>query len=228
MSKFRNEQNFLIKQSLNLPLNQKPYIKNLFPCYLGVLFIGKVSTSVLEKLKLQIELVFDSFFFDIRFIGKKKFDTYLNDIHAKEEFNLLNSTLTKVILYPTNTFYTLIKNQMSEKKSAIGLGLTNLPIYSSSDEALLFLFGEANLTHNCAIVSTHNLLDYYNREIIENRIIKEVIHEIGHLILGLNHCFNEYCVMQFSANTKEIDRKSNHLCEKCESELENIRSINNF
>ena len=228
MSKYRNEQNFFITQTLNLPLDQKTYIKNLFPCYLGVLFIGKVSTSILEKLKFQIDLVFDSFFFDTRFIGEMKFVTKLYGIPSKEEFNLLNSTLAKVNLYPTNTFYSVIKTQMSEKNLAIGLGLINLPIYSSNDEALLFLFGEANLKHNCAIVSTHNLLDYNKREIIENRIIKEAIHEIGHLILGLNHCFNDNCVMKFSANTEEIDRKSNYLCEKCKSELENIRTINNF
>ena len=224
MSKYRKEQNFLIRQTLNLPINQKTYIKNLFPCYLGVLFIGKVSPSILEKIKFQIDLVFDSFFFDIRIIGEMKFDTYLYKIHTKEEFNLLNSTLTKVILYPTNTFYSVIKTQMLEKNFAIGLGLTNLPIYSSSDEALLFLFGEANLKHNCAVVSTHNLRDYYKREIIENRIIKEAIHEIGHLILGLNHCFNDNCVMQFSANVKDIDKKSNRLCENCNS----IRTLNNF
>ena len=117
---------------------------------------------------------------------------------------------------------------MVKEKTTIGLGLTNVPIYSSSDEKLLFLFGEANLKHNCAIVSTHNIVDLNKSETTEYRLIKEVIHEIGHIILGLNHCFNENCVMQFSTNTKEIDRKSNHLCEKCKLKLENIRAISNF
>ncbi len=228
MSKYRKEQNFLVKHALNLHLNQKTYVKNLYPCYLGILFIGKISPSILEKLKFQIKLVFDSFFFDITFIREKNLDTCLNNLYTKEEFNLLDRTLTKVILYPTNNFYSIIKIQMSEKNLAIGLGLTNLPIYSSSDEKLLFLFGEANLKHNCAIISTHNLLNFYKSETAENRIIKEAIHEIGHLILGPEHCFNDNCVMRFSANIEEIDSKSNHLCEKCKSELENIRTTNNF
>ena len=228
MSRYRNEQNFLTKRAVNLPLNQKTYVKNLYPCCLGIVFIGKTFTSILEKLKVHIELVFDSFFFDITFIGEKRLDTCLYDLSTKEEFNLLDRSLTKVILYPTNKFYSIIKNQMSERNLAIGLGLTNLPIYSSSDEKLLFLFGEANPKHNCALVSTHNLLDFYKSDIAENRIIKEALHEIGHLILGLEHCLNDNCVMRFSANIEEIDRKSDLLCEKCKSELENIRRIYNF
>jgi len=228
MSNYRNEQKQLDKQSLGLPLNKKTYIKNLYPCYLGIVLIGKISPSILEKLKFQIELVFDSFFFDILYIGEKKFDTCLYKLNTKVEFDLLDRTLKKVILYPTNKFYSTIKKQMSDYILAFGLGLTDLPIYSSSDESLLFLFGETNFKHNCAIVSTHNLMDLEKHRIVEIRIVKEAIHEIGHLILGYEHCLNDSCVMWFSANTEEIDRKSNNLCEKCKSELEEIRAINNF
>jgi len=62
MSKYRNEQEYLVKQALGLPVNQKTYINNIYPCNLGIFFIGKISTSILEKLKIQIELVFHSFF----------------------------------------------------------------------------------------------------------------------------------------------------------------------
>ncbi len=228
MSKYRKERNFLVKQVLNSPINQKTYVKNIFPCYLGITFIGDVSTSILEKLKFQIELVFKSFFFDITFIGNNKLDSQMKTLFIKEEFNFLNSSLTKVILYPTNNFYSTLKSLISEKNVSIGLGLTNFPMYSSSDESLLFLFGEANLTHNCAIVSTHNLVDLNKPKLSENRIIKEAIHEIGHLILGLDHCFNNNCVMRFSSNVNGIDKKSNHLCINCRSELEKIRTRQNF
>jgi predicted Zn-dependent protease len=228
MSKYRNEQEYLAKQVVGLPINQKAYIHNLYPCYLGILFIGKMSTSILEKIKIQLELVFDSFFFDITFFGEKKKETCLSKRHTKEEHNLLDKSLDKVVLFPTNMFYSNIKTYMVKERTTMGLGLTNVPIYSSSDEKLLFLFGEANLKHNCAIVSTHNLVDLNKSDTTEHRLIKEVIHEIGHIILGHTHCFSENCVMQFSYNTKEIDRKSNHLCEKCKLKLENIRTISNF
>ncbi len=115
----------------------------------------------------------------------------------------------------------------------IGLGLTNLPIYSSSNENLLFLFGEAHIKYMCAVVSTHNLIELFNFEDfklkkIERRIYKEVIHEIGHLILDYGHCLNDYCVMRFSKNIKEIDSKSIYLCEKCKLKLEKVRVRDNF
>ena len=228
MSKYRNEQNFLVKKALNLPLNHKTNFKKIFPCHLGIMLIGKVSPSIVEILKFQIKLVFDSFFFDITFIGEKKLDTNLHFLHTKEEFNLFDKTLSKVKLYPTSKFYSIIKSQMSEKNINLGLCLTDLPIYSSSDDKLLFLFGEANLKENCAVVSIHNLLDINKSETAENRIVKESLHEIGHLILGLEHCLNDKCVMWFSRNIQEIDRKSNYLCEKCNSELEHYRKFNNF
>lgn len=228
MSKYRKKQRFLLKQALNLPLNLKTYIKNTYPCHLGIFFIGKISPSIFNKLKFQIELIFDSFFYDITFMGEKKLDTNLHNFQTKLEFNLFDRSLSKVFLYPTNKFYSIIKSQMSERNIAVGLGLTDLPIYSSSDEKLFFLFGEANLNHNCAIVSTHNLLDINKSETAENRVVKETIHEIGHLILGLEHCLNDKCVMWFSKNIEEIDRKSNYLCERCASKLEINRTTNNF
>lgn len=228
MSKYRNKQEYLVKQALGLPVSQKVYIDNRFPCNLGIFFIGKISTSILEKLKIQIELVFHTFFFDIKFFGEKKVETCFYNIPTKEEYNLLDETTEKVVLFPTNRFYSIMKTQMISERTSVGLGLTNVPIYSSSDEKLLFLFGEANLKHKCAIVSSHNLVDLNKSETTELRLIKEVIHEIGHLILGLEHCFTENCVMQFSTITKEIDRKSSRLCKKCKLQLENIRIRSNF
>ncbi|MHA2283608.1 MAG: hypothetical protein ACXAC5_22430 [Promethearchaeota archaeon] len=228
MPKYRNKRDYLAKQVVGLPLNQKAYIKNIFPSYLGIFFIGKIPKYYFSKLKSHIDLVFDSFFFDIVSIKEIKQDNFLNEISTKEEFNLLDRNLSTVTLFPTNIFYSMIKDQMLARNLAFGLGVTNLPIYSSSDEELLFLFGEANLKYNSAIVSTHSLWNCSENEATEERIIKEAIHEIGHLILGSEHCSNENCVMWFSANIAEIDRKSYCLCKKCKSELENIRTIFNF
>jgi len=228
MSKYRNEQRSLTKKVGGLPLERETYIKNIYPSYLGIMLIGKIFGPVFDKLKTQIELVFKSFYFDITLIRELNLNNHLNRFTTKEEFNLFDRSLTKVILYPTNVFYSIIKNRMLERNLAFGLGLTNLPIYSSSDEKLLFLFGEANLKHNSAIVSTHNLRNFTEHKNVEDRIIKEAIHEIGHLILGPQHCMNDNCVMQFSANTEGIDKKLNRLCEKCKLKLENIRVVYNF
>ncbi len=228
MSNYRNKQNFLIKQALPLQLTKQADRKSIYPCYLGILFIGNISPTILKKIKFYLVQVFDSFFFDIVFMGEKKLDPSSIDLNIKEEFNLLDDTSKRVFLQPTNKFYSIIKNQIKEKNLALGIGLTNLPIYSSSDENILFLFGEAHIKHRCAIVSVYNLSDFLKKEKFNSRIIKETIHELGHLILGLEHCLGDYCVMRFSANIKEIDRKSFHLCEKCKLKLEEIRVLNNF
>jgi predicted Zn-dependent protease len=228
MSKFRNKQKPINKQAVDLPLNQKTYIKNIYPCILGIVSIGKISLSILEKIKSQIESVFNNFFYDIVLIQEIKLENCKVSPEIKEEFNLLDKSLKKVSLFPTEDFFSIVRTQMLKSNLTIGLGLTNFPIYSSSDESLLFLFGEANLKHRCAIVSTHNLLDVNEIGVAESRILKEAIHEIGHLILGAKHCNKSNCVMMFSETIGEIDKKSNYLCEKCKSELENIKKIYNF
>jgi len=228
MSKYRNKQNFLNKQALPLQSTEKTYRQSIYPCYLGILFIGDISPTILKKIKCSLDQVFDSFFFDIIFTGENKLDPSLIDLDIKEEFNLLDCTSKRVFLQPTNKFYSIIKKQMKENCLTLGIGLTNLPIYSSSDENILFLFGEAHIRHRCAVVSVYNLSDFLESEKFNSRIIKETIHEIGHLILGPKHCLGDYCVMRFSANIKEIDRKSFHLCEKCKLKLAKIRVLNNF
>ena len=60
------------------------------------------------------------------------------------------------------------------------------------------------------------------------RILKEILHEVGHLILGPDHCLNNSCVMRFSKDIKEIDDKSNELCEPCKIKSEKIREQFNF
>ena len=233
MSKFQNCKDILNKNTLALPINQSTIRQILFPCHLGIIFIGNVSTSMLNKLRFHLDQTFDSFFFDIQFIDNTNLHHDMFELKVKEEHNLLNKSLEKVLLQPTNKFYDIIVDKKFEFNLDIGIGLTNLPIYSSSNENLLFLFGEAHIKYMCAIVSTHNLKDLFNLENhklkkIESRIYKEVIHEIGHLILDCGHCLNDYCVMRFSKNIKEIDSKSIYLCEKCKLKLEKVRERYNF
>lgn len=233
MSNYQNNKYFFINQEIPLPTIQFSSIRHIYPSHLGIVFIGKISTSILTKLDFYINKIFNSFFYEILFIGELEIPPILYESGIRKEYNLLNQALKKVILQPTNKLYYIIKNLMEEHNFNIGLGLTDLPIYSSNDESLLFLFGESNINHRCAIVSTHNLIPQFNKESgdnlkIRNRIIKEVIHEIGHIIIGLEHCLTADCVMRFSKNIEEIDNKSVNLCKKCQSRLNEVRLKNNF
>ena len=233
MPKYQNAKHFFINQEIPLLKSQYLSIKHIYPSHLGIIFIGKISTSILTKLDFYINKIFNSFFYEISFIGEVEIPPIMYESGIRKEHNLLNQDLKKVILQPTNKLYYIVKNQMKAHNFNIGLGLTNLPIYSSNDESILFLFGESNIKHRCALVSTHNLIPHFSEESgynleIGNRIIKEAIHEIGHIIIGLEHCLTTDCVMRFSKNIEEIDNKSLILCKKCKTRLNEVRLKNNF
>jgi len=233
MSEYQNNKYFSINHEIGLPKNQYPYITHIYPSNLGIAFIGEISPSILEKLIHYINKIYDSFFNEILFIGESKIPSVMYERGIKKEHNLLNKAFNKVNLQPTNKIYSIIKNLMIEYNFNIGFGLIDLPIYSSNEESLLFLFGESNINNRCAIVSTHNLISQYNKGskytlTVIKRIIKETIHEIGHLILGFEHCLTVDCVMRFSRNIEEIDNKSVNLCKKCRIKLSEVRSKNNF
>ena len=206
----------------------------LYPCNLGIKFSSEYSESLTENLKKFINLAFDSFFFNI-FVSKWSLKQhYLINLGREEIWRTTKKFNETVILYPTNIFYTSLKViQNFQYYSTFRIGITNLPLYSSTKKNLIFLYGEAHINQKCAVVSTYNLRDIQinlqnESPIVEERIIKECIHELGHLILGNNHCINSDCVMNYSNNLQKVDEKSIFPCNSCGEKLEEIREIYNF
>lgn len=62
-----------------------------------------------------------------------------------------------------------------------------------------------------------------DKELFERRIVKEAIHEVGHM-LGLMHCPNRGCVMIFSNTIGDVDKKTKNLCEMCSMQLSLLTS----
>ena len=88
---------------------------------------------------------------------------------------------------------------------------------------LNFVFGEASPGLRTAIVYTKRLdprfyEDRYNFNLYIERVSKEIVHELGHL-LGLGHCSNTNCVMRFSNSVYEVDEKSKFFCRNCLAKL---------
>ena len=136
-------------------------------------------------------------------------------------------------MHPTNKFYQILINQRNEENLGMIIALTDLPIYSSSNDNILFLFGETHLKHRCGIISSLKLKEQFydkpeDKQLFEKRVIKEIIHEVGHLILGSDHCPNNSCVMRFSTSVKEIDNKTINFCSNCTTKLARIREDSNF
>lgn len=89
-----------------------------------------------------------------------------------------------------------------------------------------FVFGLAKLQGTAAIVSTRRLRnDYYglphNDELLKERLIKEIVHELGHL-LNLRHCTNYQCVMASSNTADDLDIKGDRYCQSCLNDIPNL------
>ena len=90
---------------------------------------------------------------------------------------------------------------------------------------LTFIYGQAYLGGQSAVASSHRLSNTryglpMNPALFHERLIKEVVHELGHTF-GLIHCERPECVMHSSTYVEEIDQKSQHLCNSCRQKISN-------
>ncbi len=96
--------------------------------------------------------------------------------------------------------------------------ITDKDLYAAG---LNFVFGLA--WRGVAIISVHRLFpEFYgqqsDRELFKERVLKEVVHEVGHLH-GLTHCSDRRCVMAFSNSIIDTDYKMNMPCKRCLTKL---------
>jgi archaemetzincin len=102
------------------------------------------------------------------------------------------------------------------------LGVTGVDLFIP---VLTFVFGEAQLDGQAAVVSTYRLAsERYglapSLAQLRERLVKEAVHEMGHTC-GLLHCHAARCVMASSTYVEEIDLKSDRFCGRC---LEAVRA----
>lgn len=105
-------------------------------------------------------------------------------------------------------------------ESIPSLVITEADLYFSG---LNFVFGLEYPGKSCAIVSLARLKpEFYDekpdKRLLEDRVVKEVMHELGHY-LGLNHCMFQTCVMSFSPSVFDVDKKQKNFCENCKLDL---------
>lgn len=89
---------------------------------------------------------------------------------------------------------------------------------------LTYVFGEAQLGGEIAVVSYHRLeTERYGLPpdpvLAQSRLLKEAIHELGHTF-GLIHCSAQECVMHTSTYAEDIDIKLGAFCPACKGILQ--------
>lgn len=100
------------------------------------------------------------------------------------------------------------------------LAVTSLDLYIP---ILTFVFGEAQVGGERAIVSYHRLRqEFYglqpDLDVLANRLLIESVHELGHT-LRLTHCQDYRCAMAGSHAVEWIDIKDSGYCEECLSRV---------
>jgi len=141
-------------------------------------------------------------------------------------------TKIKPLLQDVNFAYNLTRDQyhstaILEKLSSASpsqaikiAAITNKDLFIP---ILTHVYGEAQLAGKACIVSTFRLQEglfiaNIEKE-FENRIVKEVLHELGHTF-NLRHCPDNSCIMHYCRSMRDVDRKSNQLCRYCKILLE--------
>ncbi|NOZ77510.1 MAG: hypothetical protein GXO65_07655 [Euryarchaeota archaeon] len=86
---------------------------------------------------------------------------------------------------------------------------------------LNFIFGISKIGGGIAILSLRRLREAAGRPLsrqrYEERVRKEVLHEVGHAA-GLTHCKDD-CVMKFSNSIYEVDEKNEDMCDRHKSQF---------
>lgn len=96
------------------------------------------------------------------------------------------------------------------------LGVAEVDLYIP---ILMFVFGEAQVTQPCALISSYRLRqEFYglpqDETLLRQRLCKEAVHELGHT-LGLRHCDDYQCAMAPSHSVEWMDLKSERYCDAC-------------
>ena len=179
---------------------------------LGLLCFGSVKLEILKHLKQKLDKIFEHVFSEIQIIEEVK---EFPESSFNPEWNKYSAPL---ILLDITEFV----NQTNFDKV---LGITSLDLYEPERD-LIYGLAQYGSDAKAAIISLHPFYEEFykplpNMELFLLRLIKEAIHEIGHL-LGLDHCTNK-CVMMRSEVVLDVDKKPASFCDIC---WKNISSRN--
>ena len=145
---------------------------------------------------------------EVKYIGDNQLPYFAYDVSRKQ---FLAEKFLEILVFD------------KEKDEDIILGITNVDMF---EPGLDFVFGMASPFYSIAVVSAKRLHNSFygfpeDKKIFFERVLKESIHEIGHTV-GLEHCFNPLCVMNFSNSIEDTDKKSCYFCQNCRQRIKKV------
>lgn len=164
--------------------------------------IGQVNRNVMDRLKDNLSKVFNKQVF----VGKGMPEPDYAFAQKRKQ-------------YSSTAIITAIMKQREYAPHEKILGIVDHDLFVPE---LNFVFGEAS--PRAAVISLTRLRQTFYRlpedqNLFYRRILTEAIHEIGHTY-GLEHCDNSRCVMFFSNNLSDTDRKGPQFCSTCRKNVQ--------
>ncbi len=107
-----------------------------------------------------------------------------------------------------------------DTRTESALVIVDFDLYSPE---LNFVFGMSDVPKAISIISLTRLRNEFyglkpDNNLFLKRVLKEAVHEVGHA-WGLSHCPDPKCVMYFSNNLSDTDRKKGSFCHDCQKKL---------
>lgn len=173
-----------------------------------IVALGNIETVLLEVIKTEVGLAFGAMI------------EIVNDVNDLSKLISDAFEPRRKQYYSARILEHLATAVMNKKKKP---NLTNKILAVTEIDlatpVLTFVFGEAQLNGDCAIISLARLRqEFYelppNGKVLRTRAVKEAIHELGHTF-GLLHCSAIECVMHFSSEITGIDQKDLNFCAHC-------------
>ena len=178
-----------------------------------ILKVGESNQSILCNLKKNLEVEIN------------KFNLYVEILQEGLKLRYSDYNLKREQYKAPKILKRLIRKAKHNKFFRV-LGILEKDIYSKNFN---FVFGIAKRRSHAALISSARLTESFYRdhdmmyrkreteEKVEERILKETIHELGHTF-GLKHCHNN-CVMRFSNSLADTDKKPVKFCASCLKQL---------
>lgn len=172
--------------------------------------MGKINENVLKYLQQELKTIFSR---EVKILPQVKI--------SQDAYNGMRKQYNAKALLET------IQGDFSKNNLDKILAVMDKDMYAPE---LNFVFGSVEkIGGGKGIISIIRLgEEFYHRQVDEGlffkRILKESIHELGHLH-GIPHCGNSECVMHFSYSILDADNKGDKFCHACQVIL-NSKSIN--